>query len=120
MEKEFVTVGLALRLKALGFDWKCFAVSAKTSEEFEITEPEDWDETKYGDLLVKRPTFSQAFRWIRGKYDLYHNVDKIFKDEYGYTITPGEKEPINAFGMDSYDDAELACLTKMLDIAEKK
>ena len=132
MEKEFVTVGLALRLKALRFDWKCFAASPKTSEVFEIVDPEDWNEKIHGDLLVKRPTFSQAFRWLRDEYDLWgciqkyptsENPKRCYYELRGDNINTDNDESPNSYmsgWFDSYDDAELACLTKMLDIEEAR
>ena len=125
MEKEFVPYEWAIKLKELGFDCKCFAVSTKTSEEFEITDPEDWDEAKYGDLLVKRPTFSQAFRWFREKYGfevfLQKEVNLVSGKTYSYLIENDVEEIIKRSpSKSSIERAELDCLKKLIEIVKEK
>jgi hypothetical protein len=65
----------------------------------------------------------KEFRWFREKYDLYHNIDKhgywffeIKKDE-GY----GDLTVVDCcFDFESYEEAELACLDKLIEIVESK
>jgi hypothetical protein len=71
-------------------------------------------------LYLSAPLFQQAFRWFREKYDIIHNVDRIFQDEFGYTITSDDNEPINGFCFNTYEEAELACLDKLIEIVESK
>ncbi len=111
MEKEFIPYKLALGMKQLGFDEPCLG----------FYDTFNCEKVAYGysEGLNKAPTFSQAFRWFREKYNLHQNIDRIFSDEYGYTIIPGKDEPINAFNIDSYEEAELACLQKLIEIVKQ-
>ena len=63
MEKEFVTYGLALKLKELGFDEPCFGMYCEGR--FHLLYPnsyKDIPEDFYRE--VDAPTYSQAFRFI--------------------------------------------------------
>jgi len=125
MEKEFVPYELAVKLKELGFDEKCFC----NWEESWSPEPEDeirmvltTDQTWLRDGWVRAPTFSQAFRWFREKYNLYHNIDKhgywffeIKKDEGYGDLT----DVVCCFDFESYEEAEQACLIKLIEIVNK-
>jgi RimJ/RimL family protein N-acetyltransferase len=92
MEKEFIPYELALRMKALYSGW------------------------------VSIPTYLQAFRWFRDNYNLYHNIDKhgywffeIKKDEGFGDLT----EVISVYDFDRYEEAELHCLIKLIEVVEK-
>ena len=117
MEKEFVPYELVLRLKELGFDKPCAACYYKKFDN-EIGYHKVYRDFNFVQLTVSAPTYSQAFRWFREKYDMIHNIDRIFKDEFGYIITPGDKQPINAFNFNTYEEAELACLKNLIEIVE--
>lgn len=68
---------------------------------------------------------SVAFRWFREKYGLEH---KIIRDSYGcrYQITKVTRtsmEEIDCKGQlsnTSYDEAELECLKKLIEIVKKQ
>ena len=118
MEKEFVPYELAVKLKELGFDEYVF----------------EWfnSETKdFCDVMkeVKAPTFSQAFRWFREKYNIlatiYSNASGYlyeWHDAVGGTHRGwSEYEGPNDGGVwDTYEEAELACLTKLIEIVEQQ
>ena len=120
MTKEFVLFELAVKLKQIGFDEPCLDFYDDNQELF--YNHENKEKIHIGDS-VKAPTFSQAFRWFREKYDLYHNIDKhgywffeIKKDE-GY----GDLTVVDCcFDFESYEEAELACLDKLIEIVESK
>ncbi len=104
MEKEFVPYNLSLRMKQLGFDEECFYVKPlKEKTEFFYT-PSDYDDfPEQKELEVGIPLFQQAFRWFREKYGLSHIwiMDELL-DTGEYT----------------YEEAELACLEKLIEIVE--
>jgi hypothetical protein len=52
------------------------------------------------------PTFSQAFRWFREKYDLFI---AIVHYENGYSINDLRR-------FETYEEAELTCLRKLIEI----
>lgn len=140
LQKEFVTYNQALRLKALGFNEPCLlnvwwlndkcTITKKLFEplisingndiDFEYSLPKKHPLEKWGAIDIDIPTFSVAFRWFREKHNLFHSVDRIFKDEFGYTITPGDNEPINCFNFNDWDSAESNCLDKLIEIVEPK
>jgi hypothetical protein len=124
MKKEFVDYNLASRMKALGFDEPCFGYYyTLNGRDWKFAEKTEYlrldDEINIGpNFNILAPTYLQTFRWFRENYDMIHNIDRIFKDEFGYTITPGDNEPINGFCFNSYEEAELACIEKMIEIVE--
>ena len=117
MEKEFVSYNQALRLKELGFDEPCFAYYNK-KQLFSFTqvcnEPIKGYYIKMSNRLCT-PTFSQAFRWFREKgYDV--KVQKEYAGLYfGFYFT-GVAWII--IGNGSYEEAESACLDKLLEIVQ--
>jgi hypothetical protein len=82
-------------------------------------------------LMVSAPTYSQAFRWFREKYDLVHYIDRnddnmieyakskgvieLLKYRCGYS--DGTSHPIK--GCHTYEEAELACLKKLIEIVKE-
>jgi hypothetical protein len=109
MEKEFITYELALRMKALGFDEPCFGFY------------DGWDNNKAiggnypCDGINSAPLFSQAFRWFRGKYNIHIRIEKFDETKWWANWGSWTSE-----FYDSYEEAELHCLEKLMDIVEQK
>lgn len=116
--KEFVPYPLALRLKELGFDEPCF--SWYGSDYIPQISGSYKNSTHTFNYCVSAPTFSQIFRWFRKEYAMFHNIDRIFLDEFGYTISNEKDEPLNFFDFNSWEEAELNCLEKLIEITEYK
>jgi hypothetical protein len=138
MEKEFVPYELALRMKQLGFDGSCFAIwSGFDEQNFSITDTirlyssgfringtqsSKFYINDFNSLRVAAPTFSQAFRWFREKYDLHHVIHQFtFKkgtdEEYLAEVAKAD----DTFSeCRTYEDAEVACLEKLIEIIEEK
>ena len=129
MEKEFIPYTEALALKELGFDEPCFGYYFNHSEE-------NFKEGKFdyrGELNIEysiykentyyilAPTFSQAFRWFREKYDWTIKVNKIVKDTWSFTLENFTLER-ELFGgrFSLYEEAEQACLDKLIEIVKNK
>jgi hypothetical protein len=125
MEKEFVPYAQALELKELGFDESCFGFYSKI----------------YGLMMVKTsgssslykdageclsPTYLAAFRWFREKYDLRIWVESnygVTKFEYVIATTnPNfiDKQFNDLSAYKTYEEAELACLIKLIEIVKNK
>jgi hypothetical protein len=112
MEKEFIPYQQALDLKELGFDEPCLATHG------------------FLDLYIgsqdghlKAPTYSQAFRFFREEYCLYAWVKIEY--EYGgvtptYYITGKRQGDIPGGPFKTYEEAELACLNKLIEIVKNK
>ncbi len=139
MEKEFVPYDRALRLKALGFDEPCFGYYhvcdgyTKGYAFCYFNEPERYE----SDSAVLAPTFSQAFRWFREKYQIfpevltdcttepkfvytyntfYGNPKDLTEQEWGWENNIGQYSDIYR----TYEEAELACLNKLIEFVESK
>jgi hypothetical protein len=127
MNKEFVPYELALRLGSLGFDEPSFAY-LDCDRNFIFNETK----TNFLDCEIKIPTFSQAFRWFREKYNLLNEIvfyrdDLSTKRAYWFTIFKWDEKMTsrefvrannNLFYL-TYEEAELACLEKLIGIVEQ-
>ena len=126
MDKEFVPYEPALELKELGFNEPCFAVYGK-SEGYLFKVHTDKFDTIDELHFIKSPTYSQAFRWFREKYNLDSFVKHLYKStiKVGYYFGIDEYKGIE-FQMDlddyykNYEEAELECLKGLIKIAKSK
>jgi hypothetical protein len=133
MEKEFIPYEQALELKELGFDEPCFAWYVSESYGLEYGEVIKSDLIRDG---IVAPTYSQAFRWFREKYgleivfrpDSFNDESKKLRE---YVIISYDKtwkleeilEPshwIRKGCFKTYEEAELACLKKLIEIVKEK
>ena len=113
MKKEFLPFDLEVKLVELGFNEKTFDVHS--------------DIVTSGFKVVKKPTprilFQQAFRFFREKYGLHYIICKnIQMDGYGYReviLIPYMEENENTI-FKTYEEAELACLVKLIEIAKEQ
>jgi len=136
MNKEFIPYEEALALKELGFDEPClgcydekavFGLTVMSIKQYYTNSKEDtWN--------CSAPTYQQAFRWFREKYNIQGyiysstvrgNVEKT-KQFTGYIWN------INGIDMpflstdardelhDTYEEAESACLDKLIEIVKNK
>jgi hypothetical protein len=130
--KDFVFHEEALELKKLGFDEPCFGFYTYKRELRRYTnfdgELNDFQTLKnssitMGDGWCTAPTFSQSFRFFREKHDLQYwmrdggYLGKCFIKITGYKhdkIYISSSEPME------YEEAELACLRKLIEIAKQK
>jgi hypothetical protein len=124
MNKDFILYEQALELKELGFDEPCFA----TYEFGKIHINEFKNDCPY-ELCLKTkvfpaPTFSQAFRWFREKYNLdisintvYSKYNEILSRKYSGVID-NEGVFTNVGFYDTYEEAELTCLKKLIEIVK--
>lgn len=130
MNENFLNYEQSLALKELGFDEPCLYRYC-TVTEWENPTGEilfQNQDCKLSDkYLTKAPLKQQAFRWFREKYDLYSHIreslgfDKTLEfvtQINGSYVNHGiEDKPINRF--ETYEEAENACIDKLLDIAEE-
>jgi hypothetical protein len=121
MEKEFVPYELALKIKQIGYkkegvDEDCFAFYDEEEYLFTVREQDDINE----EWLIA-PTFSQAFRWFREEYDITQTIarDGSLAKEGAWAYTIIYKSIYFNDGYLTYEEAELACLEKLIEIAEQ-
>ncbi len=96
-------------------------------EESKLLQEIDFDEETIGDYIKKdkhddrlpAPLYQQAFRWFRENHGLYTNVTRYNdddEDKFLYYIDNGDiKEEFK-----TYEEAELACLRKLIEIVKTK
>ena len=125
MEKEFIPYKQALALKELGFDEPCLDFYDNNKELF--YNHENKEKIHIGDS-VKAPLYQQAFRWFREKgYDtsISHMPPEMIGKgrikKYSLFIWKEDSNPrgIQEF-KDTYEEAELECLKKLIEIVKSK
>jgi hypothetical protein len=124
LQKEFVPYELALRMKDLGFEEPCFVTIDQTGfMHLKGTEYPIRGSMVYHDVNV--PTWQSAFRWFREKYGLIPIYE--YYGEWNYEIVRQDKNICELqddldidykFKGGSYEEAELACLEKLIEIVE--
>ncbi len=117
MQKEFVPYELALELKKLGFTEPCLASYYHAGRRLDICEY-----INHGEYTVLAPTYSQAFRWFRDKYDLYCYVEPYKDNQFDYVVVSDlfGQEDCDGELLNTYEEAELACLKKLIEIVKTK
>ena len=135
MKKEFCTYKQALALKELGFNELCFTTY---DDEGRLRNPFDYERSEYEKTNISyiedstqfltneslnsksnfiiAPLKQQAFRWFREKHGLYSVIDGLEHRQY-YKITQ-----LNSYSKeyDTYEEAEQACLDKLIETLWKK
>lgn len=137
---DFVTYQIALDMKLIGFNELCFGGYYSNQNNvnlwfFKEAKNSDRDE-RVKDGFATAPTYSQAFRWFREKYNAHHSISRvpqgaldadaknnnvlkkyvwyISKDSLNPSIPKNENDK-----EDTYEEAELACLQKLIEIIKK-
>ena len=132
MEKEFVPYEQALALKELGFDEPCLGFYWNTGKFYITAEYHNYvglhKQNQLGDYnydSTSSPLYQQAFRWLREKYNLISNVDSLHYacelkiNKFIYKIV--QKTGSGTYDIyDTYEEAELECLKKLIEIVKKK
>lgn len=145
MNKEFLTEKQALALKELGFNEPCMASDyyadgkilieytdeGITNKELdELTEECNEDAAENGDDPIPYnaaiPLYQQAFRWFREKHGMLGCIEFVepeYGGDYGYKLyyKPGHLyiDHWNK-GFNTYEEAEQACLDKLIEICKTK
>jgi hypothetical protein len=125
VEKEFVPYDRALKLKQLGFDEPCFArfnndgdLLIAHTEKYIIDNGVDRSE-----FFILAPLFQQAFRWFREKYHIigepkYKGGLTTKTSWYDYIIYSNIDWEEDNKQYKTYEEAEIACLDKLIEIVE--
>jgi hypothetical protein len=127
--KDFVFHEEALELKKLGFDEPCFGFYTYKRELRRYTnfdgELNDFQTLKnssitMGDGWCTAPTFSQAFRWFRENHKLKFHIREDIWNAWCYVHILIRDEYEDIGGYSTYEEAELECLRKLIEIAKQK
>ena len=113
MKNEFIPYEQAIALKKLGFDEPCIALYNKECKTIHLNL----------NLVNKKPYFcaplyQQAFRWFRERYGLCLVIKPIDdkKFDLGYNLL---KNGLIIRAYTTYEEAELACLKKLIELSTK-
>ena len=128
MEKEFIPYEQALTLKELGFNEPCFGYYKHE----ELLIEGKYKNSDHG-FSISVPTFSQSFRWFREKYNLRGfigfrpNVKQFDCHIYDMSLSGKEyvkQRTMEEFNKDpkvgTYEEAELECIKKLIEIVKEK
>lgn len=128
MDKEFISYEQALALKELGFNEPCMAIYYSKDKSFSWHHHKDHTNNEptldSGEFNISVPLYQQAFRWFKEKHDLFYSI--VYKED----------EPLNNFEgsiwqrgfylniwneiYSTYEEAEQACLDKLIEIITKQ
>ena len=118
MYQEFINYQEAKDLKELGFNEKCAAhYLGEEREDLELK----WEIYRNLSIntsnLIQAPTYGQAFRWFRKKYNMFHSI--------GYTNISVYHTPVHKHhttqmiqGCKSFEEAELETLKTFIEYAK--
>jgi hypothetical protein len=117
MEQEFIPYEQALDLKKLGFDEPCFGYYTGDKMHL-VIRPLMLRANELESYVVTAPTFSQAFRWFREKYGFYNQIHKGYGWEGIIRNSVNGNIEWNDGTYNSPEEAELACLIKLIEIVK--
>jgi hypothetical protein len=129
MNKEFIPYEQALALKELGFDEPCLASwTYKTKERIPtlygcgalLFDTDGLITNQTEDVICSAPLYQQAFRWFREKYNIISSTRTHFNEEFFYEIYVDAMNEITSDYYNTYEEAEFACLKKLIDIVKNK
>jgi hypothetical protein len=119
MTQEFIPYEQALELKELGFDEPCFGYFSYE----ELIIEGRYKNSDHG-RSISSLLYQQAFRWFREKYDwpietwIQPYLSTNPRTYEGLYWRRGETESVGIY--DTYEEAELACLIKLIEIVKTK
>jgi hypothetical protein len=133
MNQEFIPYEQALEFKELGFNESCFFIYSRDGNALNRSdEPQNsqelYERTIQPNTYVVAPLYQQAFKWFREKYfldaEIYLNHELGHKF-YHYLILQLVRENIewksrNITKFKTYEEAELACLKKLIELVKTK
>ena len=132
MNKEFIPYEQALALKELGFDEQCFGY-------YYTLNGKDWkfaDDKQYDSLdefynigsmfTISAPLYQQTFKWFREHcknivFNVADNRNQLFVQQaYNYLIDTIDNRYQSEVIFKTYEEAQLECLRKLIEIVKIK
>jgi hypothetical protein len=129
MNKEFCPYKIALELKELGFDEPCFRwYDERWGDDLQQDKFNTNKDLFMTDLDCSAPLYQQCWRWFRNKYGLdgvsfYNytgymwNIIDVKNSNATKNVTVQEDDMQQ---YSSKEEAELACLIKLIEIVKNK
>ena len=132
MNKEFCNYTQSLALKELGFDEPCLAKHDLKHILLRVEECKSQENAQELDYILA-PLYQQAFRWFREKHNLCGEVYTVNMGAIDYTFQIRDlySEDIKHDNFEAYtggyagtfltyEEAEQACLGKLIEIVTNK
>ena len=122
MDNEIVPYEIALELKKVGFEYISTIFAYDQSGELYTRDGIPHDFNIRG--LLSAPTFSQAFRWFREKYNIIPNIHSVYIDEthtkinFWVWFANYEENSNEEIYYGTYEEAEFECLKKLIEIVK--
>lgn len=130
MKEEFVNYNQALALKELGFNEECFKYYIETGECVYASYSKHFNiYPKNSDLMpewASTPLKQQVFKFFREKYNLLCPIDNSEYTNWYYVIRKivSKNDPlinsISSGNFSLYEEAESACIDKLIEILKDK
>ncbi len=124
MQEHFINYNQSLALKELGFDEPCFGAYRSHSHfigHLDIQYCTTNNLKQYEWLLhTLAPLKSQVFKWFRENYKIQSLIQEYLLNTYMYTIDDGINSDISIVGFETYEEAESACIDKLIEIVKNK
>ena len=125
MTQEFIPYEQALELKELGFDEPCFGWF--TNSYLRIGSVVE-NKHVQGEDETLAPLYQQVFRWFRKESGIESFVHKSIEGNYYFVIKRTGNNESNMYEFtktapktfDTYEEAELECLIKLIEIVKTK
>jgi hypothetical protein len=133
IEDEFIPYYLAFRMKQLGFNEVCFSYFLNgilqptlNPKDYSAFEPLTGLRLKYFEYVLA-PTWKSAFNWFKKEYKIhvsYGTTSDYHEERNGFVISNyidgSRKNLFTDWEVGTYEEAELKCLEKLLEIVESK
>ena len=110
--KDFINYNQQLALRELGFNEPCFGIYNINMDILPIIDEPYVTTSKYGAILL-----SQAFRFFREKYDFYVIIHSSLNHDF-FPVIRASKAQYHIGNFNSYEEAESACLDKLIELAK--
>ena len=134
MTKEFIPYEQALALKELGFNLECVMYvwdpSHKTTDGHTPSKIPHWTPLhimNHNQLptRISLPLYQQAFRWFREKHNLVAYPSICSNGTWsawfmGIPYNPEDGIMNDIDGFTTYEEAELACLNKLIELVKQR
>lgn len=136
LDKLFVPYKQALKLKELGFDEECIAFYCNVYKDTKFNYPyKGCVNSSLQEFEVTAPLYQQAFDWFREKYNLWVEIKvedmvklgnhRFYFSIFGIRSGFNNNTYISCINNSnesyykSYEEAQLACLNKLIEICTK-
>ncbi len=129
MNKEFLAYEESLALKELGYDIPSLRFYTKKNLCLGLSPDGDTNSKldSYGMDYVSAPLFQQVFQWFRKEHNMFGVVltDQTSYPKFAFEISIYQenfnwaKEILSEYLYRSYEEAELACIQKLISHVKK-